>query len=325
MMTCSPAPNQRFVEGRRSWLRRTAALFAQLGGGWAGGCTLGGVGNGGPAPASYSAAMRQAIGSVAGPLPGYLFRTTPVGNFGVGSIYVDDIAGSDLAQVESSWFLGGPDTWLASTQAATERQRRIARMISEGTMGALHLEGSGAREIQAQVGIALVTALGGSASLDAQRGVETRLQADEVRQRRLNWAEFQAALRAGLIDREVSALVTRGRFVLVAADVVLVGYRAEISIDESRAPALAVNLRTKALLPAVARGSANLRVAEATRGRFVVTSQQPVVAAVLFKRPPPTPKDGSSPSDPDAWPAANVSESIAATVESQVIKARESR
>lgn len=318
MMTRERVPDQ---PRRRCLQCAAAALLAPLGG-----CTLGGAASGGPAPANYGAAMRQAIASVAGPLPGYLFRATPVGNFGVGSVYVDEIAGADLAQVESSWFLGGPDTWLASTLAPAERQRWIERMVSEGTMGALRLEGSGASEIHAQVGIALVAALGGNASLDAQRGVETRLQADEVRQRRLNWAEFQAALRAGQIDREVAAVVAQGRFVLAAADVVLTNYRAEIAVDESRAPALAVNLRTKALLPWRVGITSNLRVAESARGRFVVSSLQPVVAAVLFKRPPPVPKDGRPmPNDLDAWPQANVSERTAAAVESKVLKAREGR
>lgn len=326
MMTRSHALNQTFVKARRSWLCGTAALLAPPFGLGLGGCTLAGVASGGPASASYGAAMRQAISSVAGPLTGYIFRATPVGNFGVGSVYVDEIAGGDLALVESSWFLGGPDTWLASTLVPAERQRRIERMVSEGTMGTLRLESAGASDIHAQVGIALVAALGGSASLDAQRGVETRFQADEVRQRRLNWAEFQAALRAGQIDRDVATVVAQGRFVLAAADVVLMGYRAEIAVDESRAPELALNLRTKALLPVRVSGSANLRVSESARGRFVITSPQPVVAAVLFKRPPPTSKDGRQPpSDLDAWPQANISERAAAAIESKVMKARADR
>jgi hypothetical protein len=319
MMTRANSLDQLSVQGRRSLLLGAATvLLAPLGG-----CTLGGVSSGGPAADNYGTAMRQAIGAVTGPLPGYVFRASPVGNFGVGSVYVDEMAGGDLAQVESNWFLGSPDTWLASTLPPAERQRSIERVVSEGTMGTFRLDSTGSRGIQAQVGIALVAALAGNAGLEAQRGVETRLQADEVRQRRLNWAEFQAALRAGQIGREVADIVSKGRFVLAAADIVLTGYRAEIAVDESRAPTLAVHLRTRALLPSRAGVGANLRVAESARGRFVVSSTQPVVAAVLFKRPPPVPKDGNPPSDLDAWPLAKVSERTAAAVESKVIKARE--
>lgn len=278
-----------------------------------------------PAAADYASAMRQALRSVTGDLPGYHFRATPLGNFGVGSLYVDEIANADLAQAESSWYLGSPDTWLAADRSAAERQRLLARLVAEGSMGAVNLDAAGARELHAQASVALLTALVGSARIDTRSGLDTRVTATDVRNRRLNWAEFEAALRAGRIAPAVADVVRRGRFVVAAADVVLVGYRAEITVDESRNPQVAAGLRAKTLIPTRVQGSAAFQVSEQTAGRFVVSAPQPVVAAVLFKRPPPVGKDLSSPTNLDAWPAASVNERAVDAVESRVLKDRQDR
>lgn len=291
------------------------------------GCATGGAPTGGPAAGTYATAMREALRSATGALPNYQFRSSPVGNFGVGSIYIDEIAGNDLRQAESSWFLGGPDNWLARSLPPAERQRWRQRLVSEGSMGAINIDSSGSRDLHLQAGIALVSALTVNVGLDATRGIDTRLQANEVLQRRLNWAEFQAALNAGQIAPEVADVVRRGRFVIVAADVVLTGYRADISIDESRSPAIAAGLRTNLLPPSRIGGNAGFRVAESARGHFVVLAPQPVVAAVLFKRPPPVSKDlyGGLPVDLDAWPTAGVSEKAVAAVEAELLRKSGSR
>jgi hypothetical protein len=164
-----------------------------------------------------------------------------------------------------------------------------------------------------------------AAGIDAHSGVQTRLEADELRQRRLNWAELQAAIRAGHVEREVAEVVQRGRFLIAAADLVLIGYRAQIGIDAARAPRLAAELRTKALLPWRVGGSASLRVTETSNGRFTVASTQPVVAAVLFKRPPATAKGAAAPADLSSWPQADVNEKKISAIEAKVLQAGERR
>lgn len=308
MKTLHPSP------GRRDCLAllAAAALPALLGG-----CA---ATAGGPKPQDYAAAMRRALQSVAGELPGYSFRASPVGNFGVGSIYVDEMLDGDPRQAEAGWFLGGPDAWLAGGLPAAERQRWMGRLVAEGTMGAFDLDAAGSQELQLQAGAALVSALVGSASFSASSRVESRFTASEVRQRRLNWAEFNAALRAGRIAPEVAETVRGRRFVLAAADVVLTGYRAQISIDESRSPEIAAGLRAKSLGLVRTPAGAGLRVVEESRGRFAVSAAQPVVAAVLFKRPPPASKGPEAARDwerLDAWPGAAVDAKLLERVEAQ--------
>ena len=64
------------------------------------GCATGGAPTGGPAAGTYATAMREALRSATGALPNYQFRSSPVGNFGVGSIYIDEIAGNDLRDMK---------------------------------------------------------------------------------------------------------------------------------------------------------------------------------------------------------------------------------
>ncbi|MDH3209920.1 MAG: hypothetical protein OEL91_06015 [Burkholderiaceae bacterium] len=289
------------------------------------GCApLGVLSDRGSSPTTYAATIREALQNYASDMQGYYFRATPVGNFGVGSIYLDDVSDPSLSRVESSWFLGGPNDWLTSSVPQADRQRMLKRMIAEGSLGAFSSSSTDTRAINAEAGIAILSMLTGDASLDYRKGVVTSFRASEVINRRLNWAEFQAALNAGHIRPNVADIVKSGEFVLAAADIVLVGYRAEVSVDEKVNPALAVSLRTSILLPQSRSAHASFSLSEGTRGHFVAHAKQPVVAAVLFKRPPPLStlrtKSIDSAPDIDAWPAAQVQGRSVEAVETRVLK-----
>ena len=273
------------------------------------------------APADYAATVRDVLRSYASDMQGYHFRATPVGNFGVGSIYLDDIGDPQMARVDSSWYLGGPDTWLDAAPA--ERSRALGRLVAEGSLGSFSMNGERARAINAQAGFAILSVLDANASLDYSKGVDTSVEASEVRNRRLNWAEFEGALASGRVNPSVSKVVREGRFVVAAADIVLVGYRAAIRVDERLNPALAASLRTNLLLPQLRRGGASFSLTEGARGQFLAAAKEPVVAAVLFKRPPPRSKDLGGKRPPlEAWPTLHIDSRAVDAVESGVLGAR---
>lgn len=283
--------------------RRTCLL------GLAGALTLPGcAGPGGPPPGpaagTYGDAMRQAIRSVAGELPGYAFRASPVGRFGVGSVYLDEATGASASRAEENWFLGTPDSWAAPGRPAAERQQWLARLVMEGSLGRLSLGTSGSRELGVRAGVALVSALlGVEVGLEASQGLSTRIEAEEIRQRRLNWAEVEAARRAGRVAPAVASVMDAGSFVIAAADVVLIGYRAFITVERSASPRVTAGLHAKSL-PVVPGAGVGFSVSEAASGRYMVTANQPVVAAVLYKRPPKRiGKDAAAPAI-DTWPEA---------------------
>ena len=285
----------------------------------AGGCASPLLSGSGGDPASYAAAVRNALQAYAQDMPGYQFRAAPIGNFGVGSLYLEDVGDPGLTQVDKAWYLGGPDVWLR-TPAAT-REQVMTRMIAEGSLGSYSAQTSHDRTVDVQAGVAILSALAANASIDYRRGVTTSFEATEVRNRRLNWAEFENALNGGRIDPTVAKIVREGRFVVVAADIVLIGYRAEVSVDESVNPALAASLRANILFPQLRGASAGFRVSEERQGHFVAVASGPVVAAVLFKRPPSSSKSlgaGEKRPDVDTWPTVAVDDKTLAAVEGRV-------
>jgi hypothetical protein len=303
--------------------RQTLAFFALSALGVAG-CS----GVAGPATRSttrnYSDALRGALEPYTDRLPGYHYRSTPLGNFGVGSIYLSEVRSADLSHAEGGWYLGDPQTWLAVGLSPEKRREWRDRLISEGSFGAFQIDANQRRAIEANLGIAVFVALGVDASLNFEQGASVSFRASEVRNRRLNWAEFSKALAAGLVEPEVAKVVRTGAFVIAASDVVLLDYRAEVTVDESINPSLAASLRAKSLQSLAKGGTAvgaSLTVRESMRGQFVATSTLPVIAAVLFKQPPPLAKGGLPPStNLDAWPVVDVLKSSLDAVEARVLQ-----
>lgn len=271
----------------------------------------------------YATSLRSALEPFTDRLPGYHYRSTPLGNFGVGSVYLGEVRGADLSRAESGWFLGNPQSWLAPGLPEEQRREWRGRLISEGSFGAFQIDASRRRAIEASLGVSIFIALGIDASLDFERGAEVGFRASEVRNRRLNWAEFTRAMAGGQIAKEVADAVQQSDFVVAAADLVLLDYRAEVSVDERINPALGASLRAKARAP-VAKGgtfSGALALRETTQGRFVAASGQPVVGAVLFKRPPtPAKGGGTPPTELGSWPAVDPSTTSLEAVDARVLR-----
>lgn len=270
----------------------------------------------------YSTALRNSLRPFTGELAGYRFRSTPLGNFGVGAVYLDEVQGADPSRAEGGWYLGVPDNWLAQGRSQASRAEWRERLVSQGSFGAFHLDTDRRREVEATLGAAVFVALGVDAKLDYSRGARLSFHAGEVRNRRLNWAEFSAALAEGLVAPAVAEVVRSGRFIITAADLVLLDFGAEVTVDETVNPALAATLRAKSAQPRVKDAVAipSLSMRDATRGRFVASSNQPLVAAVLLKRPPPRTKSGPLAADVSAWPAAEVGNAAIDAVESRVLQ-----
>lgn len=263
------------------------------------------------APATaYADTLRGAFSAWGADFTGYQFRSTPIGRFGVGSIYLVEPEGTAPSSAESGWYLGGPDEWLQAPES--ERGSWMSQLVAEGSMGSLRLDARQQRALGASAGLSLLSLFAGQASLDLRKGVHTTVEAAEVRNRRLNWAAFSAALDAGRVRPAVADALRGGTWVLVAADVVLTGYRATVSVDESLNPNLAAHLRAQTLLARTPRVQAGFSLREQTLGEYAVRATEPVVAALLLKRPPPRAKGLGLPTLPPPAQWADVTLSTAA-------------
>jgi hypothetical protein len=88
---------------------------------------------------NYAKENQKALRSLFGDqFKGYYFRASPLGNFGVGSMYLDEPS----VPVENRWLVGHPDTWFIDTLSVAERQRFMDRIVVRGELGSRSLDES---------------------------------------------------------------------------------------------------------------------------------------------------------------------------------------
>jgi hypothetical protein len=224
---------------------------------------------------------------------GYTFRGTPVGNFGVGTMYLNEIE-NPKTPVEQHWLIGLPDTWFAATVTQEEKNALMKRIIADGTMGSVKLEEDISKKLGLDACVPVLQDLlflGGTVSLE--KGVKVTLNASEAVNHRMNWTEFQTAVGNGKIDKGVADHVHKGDFLIAADDVVLIGYKATISVDAKINPEL--NAKLTSAVGRVLGKDTQLKIKfdSSHKGTFEAEAVNPVVVAILFKAPPPTQMSGT--------------------------------
>lgn len=128
--------------------------------------------------------------------------------------------------------------------------------------------------------------LGGKASLE--KGAKVTLNASEVVNHRMNWTEFQTAVSNGKIDKGVADHVHKGDFLIAADDVVMIGYKATITVDAKINPELDLKL-SRAVGQVLGKDiQLKIKFDSSHKGTFEAEAVNPVVAAILFKAPPPS-------------------------------------
>jgi hypothetical protein len=238
----------------------------------------------------------------------YQFRATPAGNFGVGTMYLKDLK-DPQKNPESNWLVGHPDTMFVEALSTDDKQYLLKRIFVEGELGSAKFN----REITSGLSLgAVIPTIQGllniGGDVDLTKGVTVTLSAKEAINRKMNWTEFTKAIKEGQIDSEIVKHLHRGDFVLGAADIVLAGYKVQVSVDQKANALLHAKLNEAVGKVLGKDASLKVTVSRTEKGTFAVESVNPVVAAVLYKEPPPA--RGSLLAEgvpsPDAWPAAHI-------------------
>lgn len=255
--------------------------------------------------ANYADEMQKALKRIyKRDFRGYTFRGTPVGNFGVGTMYMNDIENPKVP-IEERWLIGHPDTWFPDTLPKEEREALLAKIFVRGPLGSVSLQEDISRKLGLDLTIPVlreILSLG--AAFNLEKGVQVTLKASEATNRRMNWTEFEIALRDGKIKPEIKSHVERRDFVLAANDIVLHGYKAAVTIDVKVNPELDAKL-TEAVGKVLGKDTQlKVKFTSGTKGTYEVEAVHPVVAAILFKTPPQVaPLAGT---DPEDWPTVAI-------------------
>lgn len=216
----------------------------------------------------------------------YTFRGNPVGNFGVGTMYLKDLKDPSKTP-DQSWLIGHPDSMFEERLTAQEREHLLNGIIAQGSLGSARVN----QNISSNLGLetafpSLQTLLDASGDVNLSKGVTVVLGASEAINRKLNWTEFREAVRTNRIKPAIAQHVKEGDFVVAAADLVLVGYKAKVTVDKNANAALHAKLNEVVGKVLGKDTSAKVRVQRTDSGTFEVEAVNPVVAAVLFKDPP---------------------------------------
>jgi hypothetical protein len=255
--------------------------------------------------ASYSGEIRKALKRVYySDFPGYTFRGTPVGNFGVGTMYLNDIQ-NPSSPVEERWLVGHPNTWFVDTVTEQEKTELLGRIIEKGSLGSAALSEDISRKLGLDLTIPAIHELvSAGANVNTEKGVKVTLSASEALNHRLNWDEFQIALRKGKLKPEIGQHIQKRDFVIAAADLVLSGYKAVVTIDTKVNPELNAKL-TEAVGKIIGQDTGmKIKISSSHSGTFEVETSNPVVAAVLFKMPPSSAPQAVP--DITSWPTATI-------------------
>ena len=239
----------------------------------------------------------------------YLFRASPVGNFGVGTMYAKDLKNPNK-NPESGWLIGHPDTMFESTVSEKDRQTLLHNIFPEGTLGSKKLS----KKITTGLSLeAVVPTLQGllnvGGNVDFTKGVKVALSATEAINRRMNWTEFKGAITAGQIKSEVVSYVNRpDSFILGAADIVLKGFKAHVTVDKKANAGLHAKLNEAVGKVLGQDSSIKIKVSQSEEGTFDVESVNPVVAAVSWKNPPSArgPLLATNVPETEEWESANI-------------------
>jgi len=237
---------------------------------------------------SYSEGLQKALIRTFGhDFPHYTFRGTPIGNFGVGTMYLNEIEKPNMP-IQERWQIGNPNTWFDTKVSQEEKDTLLKKIIPEGNMASVSLTEAISQNVGLEASVPVLRdllSLGASVSLE--KGVKVTLTASKVINHQMNWSEFESAIEEGKINQKVAEHVQKHDFIIAADDLVLIGYKATISVDKKINPEL--NAKLTGAVGTVLGKDTQLKVnfSSSHSGTFEAEAQEPVVAAILFKAPPP--------------------------------------
>jgi hypothetical protein len=223
----------------------------------------------------------------------YTFRGTPVGNFGVGTIYDKKTteASSGSADVSEEWLLGHPNTWYVDSLSEDEKELLNQSIFETGTLGRAKLTESISTGLSLEAAVPNIRQiLDLGATFELKKGVKVTLTASGAINRQMNWSEFREAALNDKIKGYIKDLLGRVNFVICAKDIVLLGYQAEVAVDSRINPGLSAKLNNAIGKILGVESSLQIKMERKQNGNFTVIATHPVVAAVLYKTPPVTVK-----------------------------------
>lgn len=235
----------------------------------------------------YSAQVKASTVRVLGPdFKGYHFWATPVGNFGIGTMYLKTAANQNPSQIVDSALIAISDTYFVSTLSATEKEEILKKLFPDGKVGRYSVNEhivSGVDFSAALPNIAQMLNVNGN--LDFKKDVHVDLQAGDARARKLNWTELSRSIKANQIQDDIKTHLLARDVIIAMDDILLDGYKATVKLNASTNAGLDAALNQN-VGKTLGDASAKFSFTRTQDGTYEVTATESVVVATLFREIP---------------------------------------
>jgi hypothetical protein len=239
---------------------------------------------------TYQKEMKQYLSSsLDQDFPNYTFRTSPVGSFGVGTIYEAKITDKNVIKdkLDDRWLLAHPNTWFDEKLKEDTRKKETIkkRIIVSGSLGISAFTG----QVTTKLGIdAALPNFGqifeAGTQLDYKKGVKVTVRISGAKNNQLNWTQLKRAMEKGFLDPEVARIIKSQDVIIAAKDIVLDGYTVEIEIDSRVNPRLEAKLNEFVSKVSGSKPHFNWEIKRESEGKYIASSTEPVVLAVLWRK-----------------------------------------
>ena len=263
----------------------------------------------------YAGIIQSSLKILGWDLNGFYFRASPVGNFGIGTMYLKQKDVNDPKIIESNWLLSNPNIWFEETLPETNKQAILKRIIINGSFGSFNTSDSTVTSNSSKLSLPLFKLLSLDASLDMEKGVKSSISASKAILRKMAWPEFEQAVIENKFSKSLIRVYNNNNYIIAADDIILTGYKVNIEIDNSINPQLSAKLTSEVgkIIGSEANGSFKLK--KVGQNKFEAIADQDVVVALLFKDPPPLADRGSGPGE---WKTAKIDKGDLDKIESFV-------
>ncbi len=221
------------------------------------------------------------------------FRCLPSSKFGVGTIYEDlgKTGGCRMAtrMATTSWLLATRDSWFSPDITEELRKTYLEEIIKTANLGTVNIStvlssgGSLAGDFGRFLQLSRV-----SADLENLQGVEIKISAQNLIWRQINWLSFLEISGSEQFNHSLTKEIENSKIVVAAQDVAFQDLEIEVSLDRSLNPEVSAEMfEESGDIADDTNLDWHVKARQESKSHLRVTyaSKDPVIIAVLYKKP----------------------------------------
>lgn len=234
------------------------------------------------------------------PMNGYVFGALLLP---VGTLFCNDFADKWPIPPNDECVFASSANYFVQTVSDQEKKKILEMIILSLKNGTFNLTDDVVTNVKADASVPLIGLAKIDANVDISKHVTVTLGGQQVMKRIIQWDPFLS--QGENFTERMRAHLAKRDYVLAAADIVIVGFSANVNYTSGLKAGAKAELE-KSLESLVAGSSGKLALDTSVNGTYKVTSVDPVVVAGLYVKPRLGGGSAAAKEDPTTWPRAAV-------------------